>query len=545
MIYYYAHPALIAAYPVLKTLAGNRMDVAWTQAIVPLAVAAAFTAIIRAAFRAAYGCPAKASLAASLFAFMFFSYGHVRNAVFSSPGPAHETALIFSGLAVFAAVALFLRRVAREAADRLNAAVFAFAAALVFMPLFTMACDAHIDYSHRALLAGTFADAPVDPAKLGSASLPNIFHIYLDEYGRQDVMNEIYNYDISEFIDYLKGKGFFVAGKSRCNYCYTDLSLLSTFNMDYLDGMVEKFGLAGSSERSLAAKKLIWDNAVFRTARKAGYKIITFNSGELYTSITDADEHYSPFSGRYHNVFYANMLLNLTPVPAFLRAAGRDPYFFYDAAERHRRIVLHPFEKIEEIVAGANSGGAPVLACLWIDSPHPPFVFDDAGNPVTVMKRGAAAIDRWAIDNDQDRRDYVMNYRKQLTFITIKTVKMIEHIIKNSKRPPVILLQSDHGPASLFEFEKMPADPLALRERFGILNAYYFGGKPASAAADAGLRESVTPVNSFRAVFNLYFGAGMKLLKDECFHSTWLRPYDFTKVTGRLADGGKKSTDNR
>jgi len=291
--------------------------------------------------------------------------------------------------------------------------------------------------------------------------------------------------------------------------------------------MTSRLGLAGEKDRSMAAKKLLWNNEVFKTAKKAGYKIITFNTGELYTSITSSDVYYSPFTGSYHNAFYINMLLNLTPLPVILKFAGADPYLLYDAAANHRRTVMHPFEKIDEILAAKDG---PIFVCLWVDSPHPPFVFDEAGRHVTALKRGAAAIDRWAIESEEDRSDYIVNYRKQLIFITLKTVELIDKILKKPERRPVIILQSDHGPASRFEFEVIPSDALTFKERFGILNAVYLGGKDAKTA---GLYESITPVNIFRIIFSLYLGADLKLLKDECFHSTWLKPYDFTNVSGR------------
>ncbi|HBC74692.1 MAG: hypothetical protein A2008_07540 [Candidatus Wallbacteria bacterium GWC2_49_35] len=530
---YKLHPFLLVLYPFLQTLANNRMDVSFSQTLLPLAVVSVFAALFAAASYAFYKCSAKAAAVTSFFIFIFFSYGHIEDMVFNMFRNANDVILVFSALIIFAIAALKIKEASAHAINNANMVISAFAAALVFMPAFIIASDEHINYSHKAQLSGTFADAAFDADKLDRASLPNIFHVLLDEYGRQDVMNEIYKLDVSEFTDFLRKKGFFVADKSRCNYCYTDLSLLSTFNMDYLNKMVEKFDLAALSDRSIAAKKLIWDNAVFRTAKKAGYKIITFNSGELYTSITDADIHYSPFSGVYYNTFYINMLMNMTPLPVILSAAGANPFLFHDPAANHRKIVMLPFEKIGEIIDSANASGVPVLACLWVDSPHPPFVFDDAGNPIVALKKGAAAIDRWAIESEKDREDYIINYRKQLTFITRKAAGLIDQIIKNSKRPPVILLQSDHGPASRFDFEAIPSDPLTFKERFSVLNAYYFGGKPAASITAAGLHEAISPVNSFRIVFNLYFGANLKLLKDECFHSTWLAPYKFTNVSDR------------
>ncbi len=78
----------------------------------------------------------------------------------------------------------------------------------------------------------------------------------------------------------------------------------------------------------------------------------------------------------------------------------------------------------------------------------------------------------------------------------------------------------------------MDFDSLAgscLRERYSILNAYYFPGK-----ADAGLYPGITPVNSFRVVFNTYFNQQLPLEPDRSYYSTWDRPYALTDISGQL-----------
>jgi hypothetical protein len=41
------------------------------------------------------------------------------------------------------------------------------------------------------------------------------------------------------------------------------------------------------------------------------------------------------------------------------------------------------------------------------------------------------------------------------------------------------------------------------------------------------LYPSIIPVNSFRTIFNYYFGAKYPRLPDQSFFSTWLTPYRF------------------
>jgi hypothetical protein len=58
------------------------------------------------------------------------------------------------------------------------------------------------------------------------------------------------------------------------------------------------------------------------------------------------------------------------------------------------------------------------------------------------------------------------------------------------------------------------------------LNAYYFPDQDYRA-----LYPSITPVNSFRVVFNQYFDADVELLEDKNYYATWLAPYAFRDVS--------------
>ena len=65
----------------------------------------------------------------------------------------------------------------------------------------------------------------------------------------------------------------------------------------------------------------------------------------------------------------------------------------------------------------------------------------------------------------------------------------------------VIIIQGDHG---IFASYCKDKDNL-----YKILNAYYFPDRDYSL-----LYQKITPVNSFRVIFNKYFNAEMKLLED-------------------------------
>jgi hypothetical protein len=77
--------------------------------------------------------------------------------------------------------------------------------------------------------------------------------------------------------------------------------------------------------------------------------------------------------------------------------------------------------------------------------------------------------------------------------------------VQDSRIPPVIIVQGDHGP--LPDLTEEPS------QRLPILNAYYLPG----VEMDSMLYPSISPVNSFRVVLNSYFGQNLPLLEDQSY----------------------------
>ena len=118
----------------------------------------------------------------------------------------------------------------------------------------------------------------VDQAHVPSGTEPpDIYYIIVDGYAREDVLMELYDYDNSEFIDFLEHEGFYVAEKSRSNYNQTDLSLSSSLNMTYLDFIPETRGADARNRTPLA--ELLKENQVIDFLRLQSYEVITFNTG--------------------------------------------------------------------------------------------------------------------------------------------------------------------------------------------------------------------------------------------------------------------------
>lgn len=163
--------------------------------------------------------------------------------------------------------------------------------------------------------------------------------------------------------------------------------------------------------------------------------------------------------------------------------------------------------------------------------PHPPFVFREDGQAVTPDRK-FVYFDPF-IREGEDVEEYVHTYKidyvRQLIFLNNRLKSIIDDILTYSPRPPIIIIQADHGPASTLVDDWYINNDDDFKERMAILNAYYF--------PDSGyvyLYDDITPVNTFRVVFNHYFGANYELLEDECYFSTWRQPYKLIRVTDKI-----------
>ena len=124
--------------------------------------------------------------------------------------------------------------------------------------------------------------------------------------------------------------------------------------------------------------------------------------------------------------------------------------------------------------------------------PHEPIRFDRDGN---------------VIDYNAALSDEEYYFFEQLHFINTRILEMVDRILEESSVPPIIILQADHG--STLGYGKDKDDQGINLE---ILNAFYLPGYDSDQ-----LYPAITPVNSFRVVFNLVFGTEYPLLEERFF----------------------------
>ncbi len=355
---------------------------------------------------------------------------------------------------------------------------------------------------------------PQNVGQRDASSLPNIYYIVLDGYARQDILAELYEHDNSPFLDYLTQKGFYVARRSTANYGLTALSLACSLNFEYLDGLAQETG--SQYPYAMPLTHMIEDSAAMHLLAQCGYRLVALSSGCAFTEMRHADTYIR--TG--HLGLFANGLISVYLPRAITTKLGTQHHI-------HAQSIQRTFE----CLGTTTELKPPIFVFAHIFAPHRPFVFQEDGEkPATGQvfwfSEGSDIIQ----GRDSARHQYRRDYRSQLIFINKMVMRTIDQILAQSARPPIIILQADHGPASLVDWEDIHSTCHA--ERMGILNAYLLpdGG-------DKWLYDQITPVNTFRIIGNHYLGTNFPLLEDRCYYSPWRQPFAFVDVTAEAADG--------
>ena len=513
------HPLLFAAYPVLSLLAYNVDWLRPGQASRALLLAIGAALLLLVVLARLLGSWHRAGLLVSLLAILFFAYGHLYDTIKlglgAEIGRHRYLAPLFLTLGVFLAWCI-LRRVTRPQSATSILNVVALVA--VAFPVFTLA--------RWGVLSLTRQPAPSESRfrlqlPEGERS-PDVYFLIVDGYARQDTLHSVFEMDNAPFLGFLQEHGFFVASDARSNYAQTGLSVSSTLNLNYVDALVP--GLTDDSGGREALWQLIQHSEVRRQLESLGYVTVAFSSGLAGTELTDADIYITAGSidenlglvgaSPFESLILQTSLLRLVSdgvvaLPRFLP----DVRFPYDV---HRSRIRNIFDGLQRLPPTE----APKFVFAHIIAPHPPFVFAADGSPVTP---DAPFTLRFTFDaSNPSSAEYIHGYREQVKFVNSQLEEVITAILEQSQVPPVIILEGDHGPDS------NSGRISYIQERMTNLVAFHLP------SGEAGLYPGITPVNTFRVVFNEVFGTDLAMLEDRVLYSEYVRPYDFQDVTDSI-----------
>ena len=506
------YPILFGLYPVLFLISVNLGEIPFEQSWRAIFVVFLASLVLWALLKLVTKDKQKSALISTVLLLSFFSYGHIYNFlgqadVFSGLLGRHRYLFPLAITIILTSTFWIIKKA--HNLHSTSRALNMIGVVLISLPVFQIAT-----FEIRTVFENK--SAQISHGKyntnltLNTNEAPDIYYIILDAYGREDTLLELYDYDNSSFISDLQNMGFYVADCSVSNYEKTIFSLPTTLNMKYLD----KLGGDNLKRKSGAApdvvkfKSLFSNNETRRFLEANGYTTVAFQTGFYWASWQDADYYFSytqinngtdvaknihTFLNEFESLLVQSSaglfftdLLNKGDLNLGLDLDIEDDQEF-PTGETEKKIryytvnfALNTLEDIPKSIRG------PKFVYAHIVSPHQPYVFDPNGKFVA----------------DQD--DVNQGYTDQISFVNQRVLTIVENIIQLSEIPPIIILQGDHGPP---ETESTAA-------RMEILNAYYLpdGGNNT-------LYSSITPVNSFRLIFDQYFGTKYGLLDDFSWRS--------------------------
>jgi len=462
------YPILLAIFPILSFFGHNIEEVPATDLLLPLLVVVAGTLALLLLSRLVIKNHNKVALVVAWLIVLFFSYGYVRDIVFTNATVNFKPNIIpLSMWLVLFVVGVFLMlRTKRDFAvvTKFSRVV---AVALVIV--------ASVYIGVGKLNTPSFAYENTNnggniPTLTDIADPPDIYYIILDMYAREDTLKKLFDYDNTEFIDHLVNKGFYVANKSHSNYTTTYHSISASLNMSY----------ESQGDTYVDMYKRMANSKVSQLLKSAGYRYIYVTGGVPLNSM---EKHAVVYS--YSGIFgvevsdFTQKLCDTTLLSPLARYFGG----LYGANS-----VLYAFDTLAKIPDIEE----PTFVYSHILCPHPPWFFTADG-----------PRDPSLFGSEQDEM-IEEGYLGNLEFVNREVGTLVDVLLTNSDAPPIIILQGDHGPGWVEE----------QIQHHEILNAYYLPG-----VNDKLLYETISSVNSFRVVLNNYFDTDYELLKDCMFRA--------------------------
>ena len=505
------HPVLFAVFPVLALFAANvREGVEIADVLPALAWVLGATLILLALLGAAFRSLPRAALVVSVWAILFFSYGHVwlpvsRGAPTASGLVLREDILLASW-ALLAVVAIVLAALIRGWLPAATGVLNVVGVFLVVVNVATIGWGLFTSGA-RADLAGA---VPLDPP---DGELRDVYYIVMDRYGRSETIRELFGYDNDPFLDSLRDRGFVTAEESAANYPKTAHSLAASLNMTYLDELTRRAGRG--SDDWVPVYSMLRGFRVADSLQSIGYRYFHLGSRWEPTRVDPAaDVNATTGLSEFGQVLYDTTVA--APV------ARRLGLFRLDPRERERRRLLEQFRILEEI----PQDDRPTFTFAHVLLPHEPYLFEADGSPVTEAEEAS--------------RSPARNYVGQLRFANTRLREVVDRLLAGPEEAdPIVIIQADEGPHPVrYQYNQLSFRwPLAtrseLREKLWILNAYHLPG-----LEGVQVDPDITPVNTFRLVLREYFGADLPPLPDRTYVFVDQRNlYDFVDVTARLEEG--------
>lgn len=503
------HPLLFAAWPVVTRYRDNldetpvreAVNLALFSAAIALALLVALTLLLRNARRA--------GLITSIVVITILLWGAVRDQ-FGDPGW-----LVYAwvgGAIVLILICLRIRSILPE----LTTIAAGMSVVVFVLALFPILQEKAPDIAawRTPPAPGEDLDALVGEWS-GEGEPRDIFYLVFDRYGSQESMEQRWNMELDGFFDGLTRRGFVVTPDSKANHLRTAQSLASTFNLRYHDDLARRYGT--DTGNMLPIYRQLQDHAVGRLLKDRGYEYVQIGAWWDPTQenpSADVNMPYERESDFELSLFRSTLLSYFEHRITGTARSDQLRRVPYDGA----------LQQFRDMRKAAHRPG-PTFVFAHVLLPHEPFVFDKYGNFIGISQEAT--------------RSREQSYAEQTIFTNHLIDALLDDVLDVPEaQRPIMVISADEGPhpvrfkADEENFDWTKATDEELGEKLRILNAYLLPG-----AEDPGLYDSISPVNTWRVIFNTYFGADLPLLEDRTYvFRDENHVYDFTDVTDRLTE---------
>lgn len=344
------------------------------------------------------------------------------------------------------------------------------------------------EITYYTVQSNLIPDNSVETFSVDQDNPRDVYYIILDAHASTAVLKKYFNYDNSDFENFLKEKGFFIPEFSFSNYYTSNASIPSTLNMDYIHHSIIQ-----GKHPNLTFQKALIETATAKNFERNGYEIISItNEYNLHPSEKSIKVCGNDLRGFRVFSFY----LDTTPIKIFkstiYSALNKTSTEQVDISTQP--LIENRTCALSELPDIRNNFSHPMFVQAHLIMPHSPFIFDSKGDIVNFR----------ALSNEQ----FPNAYLEQLQYTDIKIQEIVEKLL-DSEPKPIIILQSDHG----VRFQLNEKDEQPLDHSFLNFDAYYFP----DIELDKDEYPVTTPVNSFRILFNEYFGTDYELLENRAF----------------------------
>jgi hypothetical protein len=484
------YPLLAAAYPVIFLYAQNVHEaIAPFEVLVPLGISLGITLGVLLIFRALSRNAAAAALISTLLVALFFTYGEAWQQIGDFLLGRWELVVAW---VVLALVGIWLIWRFRGLAPRLTMPLNAIGGVLLGFNLLLIGA---FFLNVRPTVAVSGPGLTMNPAPPANEKLPDVYWVILDRYASNNVIEKYFNYDDSPFLDELRKRGFYIAEHATANYVKTALSMTSSRSMDYLDFTALQAQATADNDWGPLYRGLGQPFQVDHYLGSAGYRFIylgTYWGPTARNAGAEINYVYDQLTSEFLDVLQSSTMLS-----AFQGLGPQAPYDW-----RRNRWNQTRYEWASLNRASTISG--PKFVHAHFALPHDPYVFHADGSFVS--------------EEEEKERPRIVNYVDQMQFANAQVLSWLDSLLAvPPAQRPIVIIQSDEGPfppryaANEIGFDWTTATPEELEHKYGILSAFYTPGKT---PAEAGLYDSITPVNQFRAIFHAYFGLDLPLLPD-------------------------------